>query len=51
MKFALSKVNGATNHLGSTMTLFFGAFKCNIHHIIYMESVSLKSSNCNLSFN
>jgi hypothetical protein len=25
MKLALSKVNGATNHLGSNLSLFFGA--------------------------
>jgi tRNA pseudouridine-54 N-methylase len=46
MKFALSKVNGATDHLGSTLSLFCGALKCNIHNIISMEPVSLKSSNC-----
>jgi len=51
MKFALSKVNDTTNHLGSTLWLFFGALKCNIHNIISTESVSLKSSNCYLSYN
>ena len=51
MKFALSKVNDATNHLGSPLSLFFGALKYNIHNIIYKESVSLKSSNCYLAYN
>jgi len=41
MKFALSKVSDTTNHSGSTLSLFFGALKCNIHNIISMESVSL----------
>jgi hypothetical protein len=46
MKFASSKVNGATNHFGRTLSLFFGALKCIIHNIISMELVSLKSLNC-----